>query len=78
MICPSCTSHLVIKNGKKIQRTGTKQEYKCKACARRFLTPRESVVIEKTENIEPGRIFSSEFDDTIHIHALSDIHVGAV
>lgn len=68
----------MIKNGKKIQRTGTKQEYKCKACARRFLTPRESVVIEKTENIEPGRIFSAEFDDTIHIHALTDIHVGAV
>ena len=68
----------MIKYGKKIQRSGTKQEYKWKSCARRLLTPRQSDVIARSDNIEPGRIFSAEFDDTIRIHALTDVHVGAV
>ena len=78
MVCPSCTSHLVIKYGKKLRKSGTRQEYKCKVCARRFSIPVETVVSRKTDDIEPGKIFSEEFNDTIRIHGLTDIHVGAV
>ena len=78
MVCPSCTSHLVIKFGKKLRKSGTRQEYKCKACSRRFSVPIETIIVKKTDDIEPGKIFSEKFDDTVRIHGLTDIHVGAV
>ena len=68
----------MIKFGKKLRKSGTRQEYKCKACSRRFSVPIETVIIKKTDDIEPGKIFSETFDDTVRIHGLTDIHVGAV
>ena len=78
MVCPSCTSHLVIRHGKKLRKSGTRQEYKCKACNRRFTIPVETVIVKRIDDIEPGKIFSEEFDDTVRVHGLTDIHVGAV
>ena len=78
MVCPSCTSHLVIKFCKKLRKSVSRQEYKCKACSRRFSVPIETIIVKKTDDIEPGKIFSEKFDDTVRIHGLTDIHVGAV
>ena len=68
----------MIKFGKKLRKSGTRQEYKCKACSRRFSVPIETIIVKKTDDIEPGKIFSEKFDDTVRIHGLTDIHVGAV
>ena len=68
----------MIKFGKKLRKSGTRQEYKCKACSRRFTVPIETIIVKKTDDIEPGKIFSEKFDDTVRIHGLTDIHVGAV
>ena len=68
----------MIKFGKKLRKSGPRQEYKCKACSRRFSVPIETIIVKKTDDIEPGKIFSEKFDDTVRIHGLTDIHVGAV
>ena len=68
----------MIKFGKKLRKSGTRQEYKCKACSRRFSVPIETIIVKKTDDIEPDIIFSEKFDDTVRIHGLTDIHVGAV
>ena len=68
----------MIKFGKKLRKSGTRQEYKCKACSRRCSVPIETIIVKKTDDIEPGKIFSEKFDDTVRIHGLTDIHVGAV
>ena len=36
------------------------------------------MIVKRIDDIEPGKIFSEEFDDTVRVHGLTDIHVGAV
>lgn len=68
----------MIRYGKKKFKSGVRQDYKCKACASRFNVPSETVVVERNDRVEPGQIVSVSYDETVRIHGLTDIHVGAV
>ena len=42
-ICPECGSEDVAKAGTSLTRTGRKQRWQCKACARKFIPSEEEV-----------------------------------
>lgn len=76
MICPHCTSSHTKKDGKRYNQKSIVQQFKCHSCNSAFSSPILSEV-EQRPSISPGEIFKLKSSETVRIHGLTDIHVGA-
>jgi predicted phosphodiesterase len=72
MICPRCSSYQIKKDGT----NKTAQIFQCKSCQRHFSVPMENIQLDSSL-IEPGKVYEHKSDETIRVHGLTDIHLGA-
>lgn len=72
MICPRCSSYQIKKDGVK----KNSQIFQCKSCKRHFSIPIEHMQPE-ANLVEPGGVFEYQTDETIRVHGLTDMHLGA-
>jgi len=77
MVCPKCTSMYIKKDGKRRNKKGMIQGYKCNSCGSHYSIPIDSEVKLYDPTIEPGDIFSYSTNAVTRVHCLTDIHVGA-
>ena len=82
MICPKCTSVLIVKKGTRQRKNRKIQEYSCNSCNKWFTVPLEDELKDERksvflEDVEPGSILEYKTDKVFRLHCATDIHHGA-